>query len=299
MGKGNVDHSKLPVGKIKAVHVTDSRSPRHVVTAVTVVKKQGLDVEEQLMLGNLPKGDRLAQTHGECPVCFNSLASAQTCVFTTDEKRTCQHIFHQDCAENLLTSNCPLCEKAFRSITPLPRPEENAGRWFNMVDYDGNGKLTKEEVVNIFSAQLDIDAGKLRETLSNLWARWDMDGDGVITVEEMLKPKKGLLDFVLNARGLDKKSYGDPPKLNDTESFFAFWDEDGSGELEKEEVVRAIVKTYRLDFIDLGRVVAVRSVVDAVWDIFDQDKSGGVSRDEFTRRDGLGDSLAAQLNYLG
>mmetsp|Transcript_31026 Transcript_31026/g.38322 ORF Transcript_31026/g.38322 Transcript_31026/m.38322 type:complete len:87 (-) Transcript_31026:152-412(-) len=81
--------------------------------------------------------------------------------------------------------------------------------------------------------------------------------------------------------------------------FFAFWDEDGSGELEKEEVVRAIVKTYRLDFIDLGRVVAVRSVVDAVWDIFDQDKSGGVSRDEFTRRDGLGDSLAAQLNYLG
>jgi len=274
--------------------------PKVRVTSVKVVSND-LQVEDRIMLGNVQKGNEIAQKHGECPICFGKLAEKQTCAFVKTkeghEKRVCPHYLHLDCMSNLLISECPVCDASFTKSVPVPRPETNAEEWFRFVDVDGNGRLTKTEVVNVFAAQLSLDVGQLSSTLDKLWSKWDTNNNGTISMEEMLKPKTGLLSFVLKARGLDQNNYTNLPNLKDTESFFAFWDEDGSGELEKEEVVRAIVKTYHLEFKNFSRVAAVRGVVEAVWGLFDHDGNGGVSRKEYCARDGLGDTLAAQLKF--
>jgi hypothetical protein len=46
---------------------------------------------------------------------------------------------------------------------------------------------------------------------------------------------------------------------------------------------------------DQQQIRATREMMDAVWCIFDDDGSGGIDRDEFTRRDGLADTIVATL----
>ena len=83
----------------------------------------------------------------------------------------------------------------------------------------------------------------------------------------------------------------------DKEAWYAYWDEDGSGSLEKEEVVRALLKTLKIT-ADQARVQQMRSTVDAIWPIFDSDGSGSIERDEFLLPgDGLADMILATLQH--
>ena len=62
--------------------------------------------------------------------------------------------------------------------------------------------------------------------------------------------------------------------------------------VEKEEVVRALVKTFGLG-ADMPSLRNIRQIVDAVWCVFDPDGSGAVDRREFLMRDGLADTIVA------
>ena len=74
-----------------------------------------------------------------------------------------------------------------------------------------------------------------------------------------------------------------------------YWDEDGSGELEFEEVVRAFAKTFK---IDVDAISQLRESLGAVWGIFDTDNSGAVDRHEFMApNDGLADTVLATMRY--
>jgi hypothetical protein len=76
------------------------------------------------------------------------------------------------------------------------------------------------------------------------------------------------------------------------------WDEDKSSELEKDEVVRALIKTFGIS-TNLERLRELRETVDAVWSIFDHDGSGSLSLQEACAQDGLLDSLLASLAQTG
>jgi len=79
----------------------------------------------------------------------------------------------------------------------------------------------------------------------------------------------------------------------DKDAWFRFWDEDDSGSLEKEEVVRAIIKSLRLSN-DQARVQQMRSTIDAIWPIFDSDGSGSIEIGECLHPgEGLIDTLIA------
>ena len=83
------------------------------------------------------------------------------------------------------------------------------------------------------------------------------------------------------------------------ESRSADWDSpagggDGNGVLDREEVVRALVKTLRLS-TDAASVQQMRSTIDAIWGIFDTDGSGTTERREFLQADGLADTIVATL----
>ena len=77
---------------------------------------------------------------------------------------------------------------------------------------------------------------------------------------------------------------------------YDYWDEDRSGSLEQEEVVRALLKTLQLT-TDQERVAEMRSTVAAIWPIFDADGSGSIDRAEFLAPgDGLADTIVAQMD---
>ena len=76
------------------------------------------------------------------------------------------------------------------------------------------------------------------------------------------------------------------------EDWFKFWDEDDSGTLEKDEVVRALIKSFNIQD-DVAHIQDVRSVVENIWCVFDTSNSGGIDLTEFLVKDGLGDSIMA------
>ena len=85
-----------------------------------------------------------------------------------------------------------------------------------------------------------------------------------------------------------------PDIMRDKEAWYRYWDEDNSNALDKEEVVRALLKTFRMTN-DQQRVL-MRNTIDAIWGIFDDDESGVIEREEFLKpNDGLADTIIATL----
>merc|ERR1712046_241061 len=88
-----------------------------------------------------------------------------------------------------------------------------------------------------------------------------------------------------------------PPIKADKAAWFEFWDEDGSKSLEKEELLRALVHTFRLEQ-DYGRVRTMRECIDNMWCLFDDDGSGSIEMDEFISPDSLANCIIATMDHV-
>jgi len=83
----------------------------------------------------------------------------------------------------------------------------------------------------------------------------------------------------------------EPPNIRtDPRGWFRHFDRNGNG-LEKHEVVDAVVQTFGAS---CDRA-SVRDLVENLWLIFDTDGSGSISLSEFTKPDGLHQTLLAQM----
>lgn len=81
----------------------------------------------------------------------------------------------------------------------------------------------------------------------------------------------------------------------DKEGWFRYFDDDNSDSLEQGEIVRALIKTFRLSD-DISKVRELRETVANIWPLFDFDGSGGICMTEFCKsRDGLADTIIASL----
>ena len=250
--------------------------------------------------GGWGRYEAVADTHAECPICFESLCSAPTAVFASAGRRSCFHYFHAACARDLAAAGhaaCPLCRAAFSACLPVPLAAEEPEAWFRVVDGNGDGMLNQREVLEALKAQFPVDHARLECDLPGLWPRWDPSGDGKIALAEFLG-ERGLLTFIREEFIAAEASGGRglcPDIRRDKEGWFAWVDEDGSGELSQGEVVRGLVKSFRLadSFEKNGEL---RSVVANVWFLFDHDGGGGVDRAEFLKPgDGLADTVIASF----
>ena len=99
-----------------------------------------------------------------------------------------------------------------------------------------------------------------------------------------------------------------PDIRQDRQAWFRFFDEDGSGSLDKEEVTRGLVKSFRL--ADSGSrasgsaqaphtlIREFKDLVDCVWPCFDTDGSGDIEQNEFLAPgDGLADAIIASYGH--
>jgi len=244
-------------------------------------------------------GDGNDEEENECAICYEELHKGPVSVLCdASNRRVCRHFYHTKCCELIQGSqirSCPLCRQDFHHASPVPNPVQDPRGWFEAVDADGSMDLDKTEVVDALGAVFPVDPKALAKNLELLWERWDKTKSGSITLPEFVDPNDGLLQWVVanQCRLARKKALHDgiPDIRKDRQGWFNYWDADGNGELDREEVMRALLKTFRQ--ADVG---VTRSVVGALWTDFDTDNGGTIDRDEFMRANiGLLDTILANL----
>lgn len=86
-----------------------------------------------------------------------------------------------------------------------------------------------------------------------------------------------------------------PDVRRDRQGWFSYWDQDGSGTLDKEEVIRAFVKTFGRSRAP-SELAELRMLIEVMWPDFDPDGSGEIDRAEFCEANvGLADVIVANL----
>lgn len=248
----------------------------------------------------------VAEEYAECVVCFESLCSQQCGVLLCQNKRTCRHLLHRSCAEAMQCAgryNCPECRAQFDSVYPLPKlSPTNIGEWFAAVDVDGDGRLSKAEVLTVLKAQYRLDWRALEQHIDDLWQTWDQDNSGYLAFHELTAPR-GLVEYVTGAHVANKfappppTEQPGPPALDDSAAWFRFWDEDHNGSLDRQEVHRALVKTFGLSG-DLVGAQTMGETLAVAWSLFDANGNGAIDFDEFTMPGGLGETLTVSLESM-
>jgi len=243
-----------------------------------------------------------AARYAECPICFEPLHAGPVGVFLDGSgKRVSQHFFRLDAAREWLASGngmCPITRAPIRSVRPVPNVQTDPDGWFAVCDVDGNGKLSRKEAIECIKAQYACDVAQLDAALTDeahrMWRQWDVDGSGFIERHELLASPNGLALSV--PRLFPPTVRGTMPNMRtDKSAWYDFFDEDHSGSLEREEVVRALIKTLGLS-TNQAKVAEMRGTVQAIWPIFDTDGSGSIERGEFLRpNEGLADTILATL----
>jgi len=247
--------------------------------------------------GSIPLA--VAQRHAECPISFEPLVEGRVGVFLdSGGRRASPHYFKYEAAMGWLATGskeCPMTRKSVASVRLVPSILRDPEAWLAVCDVDGNKRLSRREVVEALKAQLPLDNVALEQFLTDeaKWRTWDADGSGSIEFAEIVDKDRGLLAFVLASFQRQMQSESVPDIRQDRDRWFRHWDEDSSGELDVDEVVRAFTKTFH---IDVAMIAQLRESLQAVWTIFDTEGDGTVSKAEFLRpSDGLADTIIATL----
>eukprot|EP01065_Artemidia_motanka_P044808 TRINITY_DN6438_c0_g1_i4.p1 TRINITY_DN6438_c0_g1~~TRINITY_DN6438_c0_g1_i4.p1 ORF type:complete len:310 (+),score=32.11 TRINITY_DN6438_c0_g1_i4:55-930(+) len=243
----------------------------------------------------------VAIQYAECPICFEPLCKDTVGVFLDAQgRRVSPHFYRFSAAQSWFKDNqsCPMTRAAVSSVAAVPRLREDPRSWFQLCDIDGDGKLSRKEVVEALKAQLDLDVEQLNKFASDdaAWRSWDTDGSGWITLDEITDPSRGLLKFITDRfGGPSGRGKAIPDIRQDRESWYRYWDQDGNGSLQREEVTRALVKTFGLGE-NVYKLQSVSDALNAVWPIFDPDGSGSVEKKEFLNpEEGLADTIIASM----
>lgn len=254
----------------------------------------------------------------ECPVCFFELFKFPAGVIRLHSRRCCGHYFHKDCAQFLLKSKkgtgrpamCPTCGVTFSEVKPMPDLANDPRDWFAVCDVDFGGELDAYEVVEALGCVLPVNRKKLEKNVKAHWREWDPDGDGTITLQEFIRPGNGLKDWLMNNLNLLRadlalKANTIPSIDRNPREWFHYWDRDASGTLEKDEVVRALIRTFCRDENgnpNLERAHDMREVADELWHSLEYSPFDTVTFEEFVRPYGLMDQFLhnqTHTSYFG
>ena len=109
----------------------------------------------------------VSEQHAECAICFETLSQTACATLVHKHKNACAHFYHLTCANELLSSSwgargfkhCPICRAEFDAVRAVPDITDDADGWWFCVDVDGNGELSRQEVVNVLHLQVRCGCG--------------------------------------------------------------------------------------------------------------------------------------------
>lgn len=146
-------------------------------------------------------------------------------------------------------------------------------------------------------SEMPVDARRLKRDVERLWAQWDRDRSGFLDHNECA----ALFQHVSREYRAGASGRGPSPALEPSnesrEAFFMYWDEDSNGTLDKEEVTRALLKTFGLAAQGTTAVTEMREILENVWPLFDPNGDGVIERSEWMMSDGLCDAVLAARQF--
>lgn len=243
----------------------------------------------------------------ECPVCYFELYQFTPGVIRMHSRRVCGHYFHKQCAHYLLRlvkgtkspACCPICGVEFSEVKEMPDLARDPREWFAICDIDFGGELEEVEVIEALGAILPVSRHKLTKSVRAHWHEWDPDGDGTITMQEFVAPERGLRDWILKNLSQLRVDLQPLPGMvpsidRNPREWFHYWDRDASGTLEKEEVIRALIRTFCRN--ENGRPVLqnahdMRECANSLWEGLGYRPFDGIGFEEFVRPYGLCDQF--------
>lgn len=249
----------------------------------------------------------MAPQEAECVICFEPLHAAPVAVLQREGRRACRHFFHAHCAKACpISRGCPLCRAEYSRVAPVP-PLTLAKAWFQMMDVDQNGRLDQREVLHATAATLPVDCEALEAALLALWPAQTNQRASTLSFAELLGPNGLLVDLQSNlkqarARSRCRAAGSLCPDLDmDKRAWFLFWDIDGSRSLEREEIVRGLVKSFKSDLprVLFEKRLRMRYVVEEMWPLVDTDANNRITVDEFCRPGGLADLILQRFAARG
>jgi len=241
----------------------------------------------------------VAQKYAECPISFKPLHKGPVGVLVDKHgKRVSHHFYDLASAKEWIEEfgrTCPMSHEKVKKVKEVPKIQDKPKKWFKLCDIDSSKSLTRREVVEALKAQLPLDIAKLERLVADnaTWRTWDKDGSGSIEYDEIINKETGLLKYVRDMFSAVADERPVPDLRTQPDEWFAYWDENGSGHLEFNEVARAMVKTFKLDTVK--KCAQLQESLRLAWFLFDGDNSGTVSKEEFLRREGLADTIQASM----
>lgn len=203
-----------------------------------------------------------ASSHGECVVCLERQALRLAVLCAPSGQRVCRHFVCWDCATQLPEPMlCPICRAHAARAALLPAPHRDPRTLFALVNTSASRYLSRRDLLDYCVAASGLPARAVREEVHRHWSSWDDDGDGAISYTEFAREVCPMLErfYLREVKALRRQSEP-PPVPRDTEAarrWFDFFDEDGSGTLERGEVLRALRKTFRgMGSEELGQILA-------------------------------------------
>merc|ERR1712032_108872 len=142
-------------------------------------------------------------------------------------------------------------------------------------------------------ATTPVDCDQLEKEFPALFSAWDRDQDGSVGYGDMMGAG-GLFCFAQDRFRATAAARCVPDIKDDRAAWFRYWDEDASGSLDREEVLRSLTKTFGLSS-DPSQIAELRDILAILWVDFDADGSGCIEMEEFCRPHGLAEVVMANL----
>lgn len=101
---------------------------------------------------------------------------------------------------------------------------------------------------------------KASKIVDEIWEKYDVDGDGTIDSDELMKLVSEVMEW-------DETGKGDGPTPEEAQRFLASMDTDGNGVLDKDEFTAFVVNALAMN-VDLRIAFAQRSAMHAKLMVF-------------------------------
>jgi hypothetical protein len=201
----------------------------------------------------------------ECPYCCADLCKGSI-VFLNDKSKpdshNCQHFLHAECASAILRRArkgvdrpvCPKCKYEFEEthIVSVPHPFEDPDGWYQALDVPDLDRVPRERILEALVAFLPIEAMAIKDLV---WRKAALRGK--LTSQEC---KEILGKIEKQMPKIQRPQPCTPPKVEQGDTWFAYWDVGGAGLLTQEEVTRALLRSFPNHDLPL-----LREAIDLAW----------------------------------